>query len=195
MPIVLTKNSVVTLIPKGIVAAATPTGWAVSGGTSDGKPWSPPAGIEAYEAPDEVTFNWIRQPDGSWLSPGISVSESLNLVDEHTAKLLQEGTVVNGVRFTLDTSDRLDWLGLYVMQSTLLGSIFAQGGTIPVVGLDGTLNLASFAEVSSVAEQLSTYRLYLQSVSAYIRGTVLANADSWSDQQRLAFVQQYLWSP
>lgn len=139
------------------------------------------------EVPDGAAEGWVRTGD-TWAppAPALSVDDALAAIDAHSAALLARGVVISGVRLSLDTADRLDWLGLLTMRSALLA---AAGGAIPVVGVDGgVLVLSSEEQIASVAGQLAAYRLWLQAISAGARQRVRAAAD---DAARLAEVAAY----
>lgn len=110
----------------------------------------------------------------TWSAPGPSLHEALAAIEGHAQALLGRGVVVDGVRLSLDTADRLDWLGLLTMRAALLS---AAGGAIPVVGLDGgILVLTSEEQIAAVAGRLATHRLFVQALSAGARAMVLAAA-------------------
>lgn len=122
-----------------------------------------------------VAIGWVHDPErATWQAPGPTLEDALAAVDAHATALLAHGVVVDGVRLSLDTADRLDWLGLLTMRQALLS---AAGGAIPVVGVEGgVLVLRSEEQIATVAGQLATHRLFVQALSAGARTQVRAAA-------------------
>lgn len=134
--------------------------------------------LYAGQAPNSVPCDDDRVGPGwtwdgtTWSPPGLDLDAAIAAIDEHVSALLAAGVVVEGVRLSLATDDRLDWLGLRAMAGALLA---AAGGELPVVGVDGAvLVLRSVEQIAAVTDALATHRLYLQALSAGARTQVRA---------------------
>ena len=124
--------------------------------------------------------------DGVWSPPGLDLDAALAEVDAHVDALLAQGCLIQGVRFSLATDDRVDWLGLRAMAADLLA---AAGGAIPVVGVDGgLLVLVSEAQIAAAAGALAAHRLYVQALSAGARTRIRAATTS---AERRAEVERF----
>jgi hypothetical protein len=129
--------------------------------------------------------------DGAWAPPGMDLDAALAEVDAHVDALLRQGVSVPGegaalVRLSLETADRLDWLGLRSMAPSLLA---LAGGAIPIVGADGgVLVLRSTEQVTAIADALAAYRLIIQGQASHVRALLHAAPDGTA---RRAIVEQF----
>lgn len=181
MRVALVRGGVAVAIIGGVRADGA-GGWCVDGGTSDGRPWTPPSEYGPVSVVDAgpAQLGWLY--DGSaWTPPGLSLDAALAEVSTISAARLEAGAVHRGVRFSLDTDSRVDWLGLLVMASAL-------PLPVRVVGVDGSVELATVGEIHDAAHDLALYRLQVQQRSAAAR---LALASASTDQERASIVAAY----
>lgn len=181
MRVALVRDGVAVAIIGGVRADGA-GGWCVDGGTSEGRPWTPPSEygpVSVVEA-GPAQPGWLY--DGStWSPPGLSHDAALAEVGAISAARLEAGAVHRGVRFPLDTDSRVDWLGLLVMASAL-------PLPVRVVGLDGSVELTTVGEIHDAAHDLALYRLLVQEGSARAR---LAIAAASTDVERASIVAAY----
>jgi hypothetical protein len=134
----------------------------------------------AIEVGPEVQVGWMY--DGvTWSPPGLPLDVALAEVSAISAARLESGAVHRGVRYPLDTDSRVDWLGLLVMASSL-------PLPVRVVGVDGSLDLATVGEIHDAARDLALYRLRVQQRSAAARLALVAATD---DLERARIVSDY----
>lgn len=177
----LIKSDVVVAVIGG-VRYDNSKGWVIDGGTSDGRSWAPPqeyGPVEVVEA-GAAQLGWVRA-GGALIAPGLSLEAALAEVDLISSSRLAAGATHRGVSFPLDTDSRVDWLGLLVMAQFL-------PLPIKVVGINGSLDLTSVAEIQAAAGDLALYRLAVQRRSATTREALAAATD---DQARAAIVAAY----